>query len=291
VNEIRLTTVICNYNTRDVLARALDSLLATAGDLAHEIIVVDNASRDGSAAMVRERFPAVRVIEAGTNLWFSGGNNLGLRVAQGEYTLILNPDTVMQPGTLQTLATYLDTHPEVGAVTARMTFADGTVQRNGSRLAGYVDFLLSYTFVGLLFPRWRKRRWCRMWYADWDRGSTRAVEVAPGSCIMARRALLEQVGYFDERLKLFFTDDDLCRKILGTGAEIHYVAETTLIHDEHASLDQVPRLRRRVYWEDLIAYTRKYHGQRAATVLAALILPTRAAESLKARLRELATVL
>jgi GT2 family glycosyltransferase len=112
-----------------------------------------------------------------------------------------------------------------------------------------------------------------------------AVEVAPGSCIMARRAILEQVGCFDERLKLFFTDDDLCRKILGTEAEIHYVDEATLIHDEHASLDQVPRLTQRVYWEDLIAYTRKYHGRVAAWTLAGLLVPTRIGMNLRRQAR------
>jgi GT2 family glycosyltransferase len=103
-----------------------------------------------------------------------------------------------------------------------------------------------------------------MWYADWDRSSTRAVEVAPGSCLMVRRPILEQIDHFDEALKLFFTDDDLCRRIIGTGAEIHYVAEATIIHDEHASLNQVPRLTTRVYFEDLITYTRKYFGRAAA---------------------------
>lgn len=283
---MQLSTVICNYNTRDELARALDSLLTTTGDLAHEIIVVDNASRDGSAALVRERFPAVKVIESGANLWFSGGNNLGLRAAQGEYVLILNPDTIMQPGALQTLVAYLDDHPAVGAVTLRMTFMDGTLQRTSSRFASFTDFLLSYTALGVILPGWRTRRQRRMWHADWDRGSTRAIEVAPGSCILARRAILEQIGYFDERLKLFFTDDDLCRQIIKTGAEIHYVAEATIIHDEHASLNKVPSLTQRVYWEDLSTYTRKYHGPLAAGVLAALLIPTRTAMSLKRRLRK-----
>jgi len=282
---MRLTTVICNYNTRDDLARALNALEAASGDLAHEIIVVDNASRDGSAAMVRERFPAVRLIEAGANRWFSGGNNLGMQAAEGDYVLILNPDTIVPPEALQTLAAYLDRHPHVGAVTARMTFADGTVQHNCSRFAGYMDFLLSYTFLGMLFPRWRERRRRAMWYDGWDRASTRAVEVAPGSCIMIRRAILERIDYFDERLKLFFTDDDLCRQIIGTGAEIHYVAEATIIHDEHASLKQVPRLTQRVYWEDLLAYTRKYHGALAAWLLALLLIPTRVAMAVKRRLR------
>jgi len=273
---MKLTTILCNYNTRDALARALESLLATQGDLAAEIIVVDNASRDGSADMVRQRFPAVNVIESGANRWFSGGNNLGLRAAQGEYALILNPDTILPPGALARLVAYLDEHPAVGAVTPRMTFADGTLQRTCSRFPAYGDALLSYTFLGVLFPRWRERRRRAMWYEGWERDSTRAIEVAPGSCLMARRAILAQIGYFDERLKLFFTDDDLCRRIVGTGAAIHFVAEATIVHDEHASLSQVPRLTQHVYWADLLTYTRKHHGRAAAWLLAALLLPTRA---------------
>jgi N-acetylglucosaminyl-diphospho-decaprenol L-rhamnosyltransferase len=277
---MKLTTVICNYNTRDELAHALDSLQAHAGNLAHAIIVVDNASSDGSAAMVRDQFPTVQVIESGANLWFSGGNNLGMRAARGEYVLILNPDTIILPGALQTLVAYLDAHPAVGAVTSRMTFADGTLQRNGSRFADYADFVLTYTPLGVICRGARERRRRAMWYADWDRDSTRAVEVAPGSCLMMRRHLIEQGILFDERLKLFFTDDDLCRQIIGTGAAIHYVAESTIIHDEHASLDQVPRLTRRVYFADLLAYVRKYHGAGRAWLLALLLVPTRIAMQL-----------
>src|SRR5512138_2704841 len=122
---MRLSVVICNYNTRDVLARALDSLQQTMGDLSHEIIVVDNAAKDGSAAMVRASFPGVKLIESGANLWFTGGNNLGMRAAQGDYVWILNPDTVIHPQAAQRLAAYLDAHPDVGAVTSRMVFQDG----------------------------------------------------------------------------------------------------------------------------------------------------------------------
>lgn len=281
---MKLTTVICNYNTRDDLARVLQSLLDTTGSLAHEIIVVDNASPDGSAAMVREQFPGVTLIASDANRWFSGGNNLGLRQAQGEYVLILNPDTIMFPGVLDTLTAYLDAHPEVGAVTVRMTFADGVVQQNGSRFARYPDLLLSYTVLGLIFPRWRKRRQRTMWYHGWDRGSSRPIEVAPGSCIAARRALLVQIGYFDEAFKLFYTDDDLCRRIMGTGAAIHYLADATIIHDEHTSLKKVPRLTRHVYYQDMITYARTYYGRPAAWTLAVLAAPLWWAMDLKARL-------
>ncbi len=206
---MRLSVVICNYNTRDALAGALESLQAALTDLTYEIIVVDNASKDGSAAMARERFPGVRVIEPGANLWFTGGNNAGIRAAQGELVWILNPDVIVRPHAAQTMIAYLDTHPAAGAVTCRMIFRDGTLQRNGSRLAAYVDLLLGYTFLGVLFKPWRDRRRQIMWYADWDRASDRPIEVAPGSNLLVRRPILDQIGYFDERLKLYFPEDDL----------------------------------------------------------------------------------
>lgn len=285
---MRLSVVICNYNTRDVLARAIESLQQTAGDLTHEIIVVDNASQDGSAALVRERFPGVKLIESGENLWFSGGNNLGLRAALGEYVWILNPDTVILPGAMQTMVAYLDAHPEAGAVTSRMIFQDGTLQRNCSRLAGYTDLLLGYTFLGALLKPWRDARRRRMWYAEWDRESDHAVEVAPDSNLMVRRPILELIHYNDERLKLYFTEDDLCFRIRQTGCEVHYVADATIVHDEHASTSQVQRLATHVYFNDLIAFTRKYHGRARAMLLAVLVLPTRTAmlivQSLRKRL-------
>ncbi len=282
---MQLTTVICNYNTRDRLARALKSLLDTTGDLAHEIIVVDNASQDGSAALVREQFPTVRLIESGVNLWFTGGNNLGIRAAQGACVLILNPDTVILPGALHTMVAYLDAHPEAGAITSRMIFADGTLQHNCSRFAGYPDLLLGYTFLGVIFKPWRERRRQAMWYADWDRESDHAVEVAPDSNLMVRRAILEQIGYFDERLKLYFTEDDICFRIIQTGKAVHYVAGATIIHDEHASTSQVQRLATQVYFNDLLTHTRKYFGGPAAVLLRAFIWPTRTAMALKSRLR------
>jgi GT2 family glycosyltransferase len=187
----------------------------------------------------------------------------------------------MFPDVLQTLVDYLDTHADVGAVTGRMTFADGTPQYTCSQFADYTDFLLSYTFVGTLLHGWRDRRRRIMWYDGWQRDSTRAIEVAPGSLILARRAILNQIDHFDEQLKLFFTDDDLCRRIIGTGCKIHFVGGPTIIHDEHTSLKQVPQLTQQVYLADLITYTRKYHGPVLAFILALLLIPTRMVMSFK----------
>ncbi len=282
---MKLSTVIVNYNTRDKLARALESLLVAGGVAQHEIIVVDNASADGSAAMVRERFPSVRLIEPGVNRWFSGGNNLGIYAAQGEYVHILNPDTVVLPGALPAMIAALDADGSLGAVTSRMTFEDGTLQRNCSRAVTYADLLLGYTFLGALLPGWRDRRRARMWYAEWDRESDRDVEIAPGSNILARRDVLLAIGGFDERLRLYFTEDDLCVRIAAAGRALRYIAGATIIHDEHASTIPIQRLATRIYFDDLITYTRLHFGAGRARLLAALVRPTRAAMALRQRLR------
>src|SRR3990172_7535201 len=107
--------IIVSYNTRDYLRHCLASINAQHGDLAVEVIVVDNASKDDSAAMVRAEFPHTVLVEPGVNTWFTGGNNLGVSYAQGEYILLLNADTLIQPGMLPTMIAYLRAHPNVGA--------------------------------------------------------------------------------------------------------------------------------------------------------------------------------
>ncbi len=280
-----LSIIIVNYNTREPLRRCLESIRAQRGDLDMEIIVVDNASQDGSAEMVRAQFPDVTLIAPGRNTWFTGGNNLGIAAAAGDYALILNPDTVILPGTLQTLVTYLREHPEVGAVACRQQFPDGETIPNGSRLPRYADLLLGYTFLGALLAPWRNRRRAQMWYEGWDRQSTRAVEVIPDSCLMAPLPLLREINGFDEAFKLYFTEDDICRRILNAGYEVHFVAEALILHEEHASVSQVQRLASQAYFDDLIAYARKYSGGTAAVLLQVLIAPTRRAMDMAQRLR------
>lgn len=270
-----LSIVIVNYNTREPLRRCLESIQARSGDLEVEIVVVDNASKDGSAEMVRQIAPKAIVIEPGHNTWFTGGNNLGMKVASGDYLLFLNPDTVVQPGMLPQLVGYLSGHPDVGAATCQMRFPNGGLQYTCSRVPGYLDLLLGYTFLGVVFPFWRDKRRRVMWYDGWHRNETRAIEIAPGSCIMASLKVIHQINGFDESLRLYFTDDDLCRRILATGKQIHFVSDAILHHEEHASTIQVQRLAQQIYFDDLLQYSRKYYGTAATLFLRALITPTR----------------
>jgi len=280
-----LSIIIVNYNTREPLRRCLESIIAQRGALDLEVVVVDNASKDDSAAMVRQVMPEARLIEPGHNTWFTGGNNLGIQQAAGEYVLILNPDTVFQPNTLQTMLAYIRAHPRVGAITCQMRFPDGRVQDTGSRIPAYVDLLLGYTFLGVLLKPWRDSRRRHMWFDGWNRDSTRPVEVIPDSNYLAPLALVRQLGAFDESLKLYFTEDDICRRTLDAGYEIHFIAEAVLTHEEHASTSQVQRLASQVYFQDLVQFSRKYYGAGRTWLLRALMWPTRQAMDLAQRLR------
>lgn len=281
-----LSIVIVNYNTRDYLRDCLASIEAQRGDLAVEVIVVDNASKDGSSAMVRAEYPQVRLVEPGVNTWFTGGNNLGVELAQGDYVLLLNADTLIQPEMLPEMVAYLRAHPAVGALTCQQRSMDGSeILRICSRVPGYLDLLLGYSFLGVIFAPLRDRRRARMWYTDWGRDTTRAVEVIPGSCMLAPRDLLGKFGTFDTRLRLYFPEDDLCRRILQAGYEVHFLADALLLHKEHASTRQAQRLASRVYFDDLIAFAGKWHGAPAALLLRLLVMPTRWAMNVAQRLR------
>jgi GT2 family glycosyltransferase len=270
-----ISIVIVNYNTLEPLQRCLESIRNHHGSLELEIIVVDNGSSDGSAEMVRQQAPEATLIEPGYNSWFSGGNNIGFKVATGDYVLILNADTVLQFNTLQVMLDYLRSHEKVGAVTCPQNSLDGNRLYTCSRAPHYADLLVAYTFLGKLFPFWHKRRWAEMWYVGWQRDSTRAIEVAPGSCILTMRRIIQQTTGFDEAFKLYFTDDELCRRILDAGYEIHFVADTFIVHEEQASTKQVRRLASQIYFNDLLTYSRKFYGLLPTWMLQLLLMPTR----------------
>jgi len=280
-----LSVVIVNYNTREPLRRCLISIQQQRGDLDVQVIIVDNGSRDDSSAMIRQEMPEAILIEPGRNTWFSGGNNLGVQYATAEYILVLNPDTLIQPGMFQTMLAYMKSHPRVGALTCQMRFPDGKLQSTCSRIPRYLDLLLGYTFLGVIFAPWRDRRRAEMWYTGWNRDDDRAVEVIPDSCMLLPAHLGQQIGMYDEQLKLYFTEDDICRRIIGAGYEVHFVANALVLHEEHASVSQVQRLASQVYFDDLIAFSRKYYGGLATFFLQALMWPTRRAMDAAQRLR------
>jgi GT2 family glycosyltransferase len=270
-----LSVLIVSFNTREVLARTIEAVLTDGGAFAAEIIVVDNASTDGSAAMVQERFPGVRLIENDTNRFYTAANNQAMAASRGRYALVLNSDAPPEPGTLRAMVEYMDSHGDVGAMSPRMRFADGRLQRNCARRWTYELLLLEHTPWGLLRPGRRLTALSEFWYGDWDRTTSREVEVIPGSCIVVRRDVFERVGGFDERFLLYFGEDDWCSRIRDAGWKVAYAAVGNVVHPEGTSAAGVARLARRIYFDDLVAYARKNFGPARALWLRALALPMR----------------
>lgn len=270
-----LSIVIVNYNTREQLQACIESILAHRGDLSIETIVVDNGSKDGSSDMVRGYAPDITLIDPGYNSWFTGGNNIGIKASSGYFVWILNPDTIVQENTMQMMITYLRENPTIGGITCLMQFPDGSEQATCSMTPRYLDLLLGYTFIGAIFSSWRDNRRKTMFYDGWQRDSIKSIEVAPGSNLMCPRELLLDIDIFDESLKLYFPEDDICRRIIDGGKEIHFLPDALLLHHEHASVEQVQRLASKIYFDDLLIFSEKYYGKASAILLNTLVIPTR----------------
>lgn len=260
----RLSVIIVNYNTRDLLRACLQSLMQQtlpANEL--EIIVVDNASPDGSAAMVAESFPQVKLLAQTSNMWFCGGNNIGIQAATGDTVLLLNPDTEVADNALATMRTFMDEHPNYAGCTAQMRNPDGTIQRTCSRMPTLAYLFVKHTPLTFL-ASWRNRLDARHWYSEWDRESDYDVEVIPGSCTLMRR---EDI-LLDDDLLLYFPEDDLAQR---TQRPFRYLTEAQITHHEKSATQNWNATR--IYYRDLLVYVRKHHGIMAMVMLWLLSRP------------------
>ena len=280
-----LSIVVVSFNTRETLERTLAAASDDAAPLDSEIIVIDNASTDGSARAVRERFPDVRLVANPENRFYSAANNQGLALARGRWVLVLNPDASIGRGTLPAMVEALDARPEVGIASCRLTWPDGTVQRNCSEERSFLTLLLEHTPLGFLLAPLRARLEAREWYASWDRESEREVGVLPGSLLFVRREAIASVGGLDERLRLYFAEDDWCRRFREAGHGVRYLPIGAVVHPEGASVRQTPRAARRIFFEDLVRYTEMRFGRSRARLLSLLAWPLGAALDLSGRLR------
>jgi len=224
-----VSVVIPSYNTRELIEQALRTVEAASEGLQVEVFVVDNASHDGSPDMVRERFPATRLICNEANLGFAAANNQAFREATGRYVLLLNSDTIVRPDTLRVLVQFLDAHPDAAAAGCRILNPDGTLQLE-SRRGFPTPMAALYKLCGLsrLFPRSRRFGHYNLTYLD--PGQVTEVDALSGSCMMVRRQVLDEVGLLDEAYFMYGEDLDWCYRMRQAGWRIYYVPETEIIH-------------------------------------------------------------
>lgn len=265
-NKPELSILIVNWNSVRFLEKCLRSVYANTTDLGFEIIVVDNASYDGSQQMVRENFPQVKFIQNATNEGFARANNLAFHHSRGQYVLFLNPDTEVLRTALTEMVRFLERTPDAGIVAPKLLNSDFTIQTTSiMRFPTIVNEALDFDRLHRAFPG------CKIWDISilYRKDSTVAeqVEAVSGACMMMRRNVFEAIGYFETNYFMFTEDLDLCYKSQRDGWKNYYFGGATLIHHGGASTASAPNGFRTVMIQaSHVEFLRMRHGKQSAVL-------------------------
>ncbi len=274
-DQVDLAVLIVNWNVRDLLARCLCSLARSLAesDLSWQALVVDNASGDGSAEMLRGKFSHIRLLELPENRGFAGGVNAGLRALEAvnpRYLLLLNPDVEVVGPAIPHLVACLEAHPEVGVVGPQLRFPDGTPQSSRRRFPTFGTLFWESTPLELLWPG---NPWARRYHLR-DRPDDQEQEVdwLVGACLLARWEVFQQAGRWDEGFFLYFEETEWFRRVRRVGWRVHYLPAAQVVHHEGRSTAQVPLRRHLFFQKSKIRYTRQVWGPAAAGLLRLFLL-------------------
>ena len=264
-----LSIVIVNWNTRDLLSRCLRSVYDTTRDLDLEVVVVDNASADGSQEMVRQKFPGVSLIVNTENKGFAKANNQAIRRSRGRYVLLLNSDAFVRENAIAHTVGFMDGHPEAGMAGCKLLFEDGRLQP--SCYAFPTLFTEFFIAVGLdrLFPRSRLFGKYGMTY--WDFDDIREVDVILGAFMLVRASAIGEVGLMDERYFMYSEEVDWCYRFRDKGWKIYFYPHVEAVHLGGASTRRVRAEMLIRLYGSRIEFFRKHHGRPSARLLKLVI--------------------
>lgn len=249
-----LAIIIVSYNARADLIACLRSLSNPAPTISHEVVVVDNASTDGSAAAART-FPAVRVIETGANLGFARANNVGIRATAGPFVLLLNSDTVVPPGAVDRLVADLSAHPDAAIAGPRIVDGHGRPEVSFGAMIGPFNELLQKTLGRLhawrapLVARCVERRARAARHPDW----------VSGACLLVRRSAAEEAGLLDERFFIYAEDVDFCAAVRAHGHKVRFTPAAEIVHHGGRSVATNRSFVDAAYRRSQIAFYEKHH--------------------------------
>ena len=223
-----VSIIVVNWNTKEFLQNCLMSIYGQADNVSYEIIVVDNASGDGSATMVRTRFPQVKIIENPINRGFAAANNQGFAIAEGRYVLLLNSDTVVLDSAIAKSIAFANAHPDAAAVGCRVLNPDRTLQQTCFMFPSILNMILSSTYQYKFFPKSKFFGRERMTW--WDRSDAREVDVVTGCFMLVRREAIDQVGMMDERFFMYAEETDWCYRFKQVGWKILFTPDAEIVH-------------------------------------------------------------
>jgi GT2 family glycosyltransferase len=230
-----LSIVILSYNTKELLMNCLLSLAKVRHEAEFEVVVVDNASTDGSAEMVKKEFSEVSLIINEKNLGFAAGNNKAKELCKGEFILFLNSDTVVKPGTINQTLNYLKDHAEAGAITCKLVLPNGQLDKDARRafITPWIGLTHLVFHLDKVFPK--SRLFAKYWYGYISADAIHEVDVIQGAYFLTRKSILDEINWYDTDYFLDGEDIDICWRIKQKGWKIIYYPKVSIIHYKGAS--------------------------------------------------------
>ncbi len=233
---MKLSIVIANHNRRDLLSQTLSSVLKAAEAIEHEVIVIDNASVDYSVPMIEGRYPQIRLIQNVKNVGFTKAANQGLKIASGEFVLLLDPDTICNDDTLTKTLAFMDEHPKAGGLSVRMINGQGQFLPESKR--GIPTPWIGFFKISGLYKLFPKSRMYNRYHGDWveEEFETSEVDALSSAFMLMRKSALNVAGLLDERFITYGQDIDLSYRIRLAGYKNYYYPKTYIIHFKGQSL-------------------------------------------------------
>jgi GT2 family glycosyltransferase len=258
-DPLELSIVVVTYNSRRHVRDCLESIQRTAGDISHEVIVVDNASQDGTQGIIHNEFPKMSLLTNSENRGFARGNNQGITQSRGRFILLLNPDTIVLPKTLATLLNEMKQSPETGLLGCRLLKADHSLQQS----FGYEVSIWNEVIRKLIFNLWENNHFTPVgWVLRFLHSRNREVAWVKGACMLSRRQTLLDVKLMDEDFFMYLEDADLCRRIRQSGSQVRYTPGAEVIHFGGGSVQSNPEQSALEYRRSQLLYFKKHLGDK-----------------------------
>lgn len=262
-DEIELSVVIATWNSRKQTEECIQSIINLPEYSNNiEIILIDNASNDGTAESVNKKYPQVRLIVNNENTGYAPACNQGIKVSRGKYILLLGSDTILKQGCLKKTIDYLVNNPDAGAVGCKLLYPDGTLQSNCKRFPKLYNAFLTYTSLNRFNYDYDMR--------GFSYNETIQVDQIATTFLMVRGDLLRRLNGFDERYRIMYNDVDLCKRIYAEGKKIVFVYDAEIYHHGSLSTNKADYKLRKIMYDDIYGYYKINHGVKSAFLLPVL---------------------
>lgn len=261
---MELTIGILSYNTKDLLFKCINSIIKNTKNINYEIIIVDNASHDRSAAMIKKEFPNITLITNKKNKYFTGGYNQIIKIAKGKYFLMMNSDMYIKNNAFKIILDFMKEN-NLSACEGLEIKPDGKIISTGSLFRSILSDFYELSIIGSLFKNEKYLSRVRM--KNLNRRNNFEIEIGCNGYFCMDTSLLKELKGYDEKILLYYSEDDLSRRIKEKGFKIFHCGESYVIHEEAKSTMQLGGKRINIFYKDLLTYHLKYHNKVFAYVL------------------------